>query len=136
MTKPMDIEEVAEAVEMLEEFDKSLPSVEKIDYFQDGIQLLNDYLADNPETPHATFINNIKTRHTRRLLQFLTTIDSSNMLSWFKVIGALLEARKELEKLYITHPGLKSDYDGFVAEWREAPEFKRVIDGILKENKK
>jgi hypothetical protein len=133
MTKPMDIEEVAEAVEMLEAFDTSLPSVEKIDYFQDGIQLLNDYLADNPETPHATFINNIKARHTRRLLQFLTTIDSSNMLSWFKVIGALLEAREELEKLYATYPGLKSDYDRFVAEWSETPEFKRIIDGILKE---
>jgi len=136
MTKPMDIVEVAEAVEMLEAFDKSLPSVEKIDYFQDGIQLLNDYLADNPETPHATFINNIKARHTRRLLQFLTIIDSSNMLSWFKVIVALFEAKEELEKLYASYPGLKSDYDRFVAEWGDTPEFKRIIDGILKEKEK
>ena len=119
----------------MEEFDESLPSVEKIDNFQDGIQLLNDYLADNPDTPHAIFINNIKVRHTRRLLQFLTTIDSSNMLSWFKVIGALLEAREELKKLYETHPGLKSDYDRFAAEWRETPEFKIVINEILKDKK-
>jgi hypothetical protein len=135
MIKPMEVEEVAEAVKKLEEFDESLPSVEKLGYFQDGIELLNDYLADNPETPHAIFINNIKVRHTRRLLQFLTTIDSSNMLSWFKVILALFEARKELEKSYETHPDLKFDYDRFFAEWKETPEFKRIIDGIIKDMK-
>lgn len=135
MTRPMEVEEVVEAVEMLEEFDNSLPSIEKLGYFEDGIQLLNDYLAENPETPHAIFINNIKVRHTRRLLQFLTTIDSSNMLSWFKITFALFEAREELKKLYETHPDLKSDYDRFIAEWKDTPEFKRIIEKIIKDKK-
>jgi len=136
MTIPMDIREITEAVEMLDEFDKSLPSVEKIDYFEDGIQLLNDYLADNPETPHATFINNLKTTHTKRLLQFLTTIDSSNMVSWLKVTIALFEAKDEMEKLAETYPDLKTDYDKFIDEWKGTPELKRVIDKLIKEKNK
>ncbi len=133
MIKPLEIEEIAEAIEILEAFDKSLPSVERIDSFQEGIQILNQYLVDNPNTPHATFINNKKVAHTRRLLQFLTLIDSSNMGNWLKVTIALFEAKDEMEKLTETYPEIKTDYDKFIDEWKDTPELKRVIEKLLKE---
>ena len=36
MKDPMKVGEIADAIELLEEFANSLPSVDKIDYFNDG----------------------------------------------------------------------------------------------------
>jgi hypothetical protein len=135
MIKPMEIEEIAEAVDILEAFDKSLPSVERIDSFQEGIQILNQFLVDNPNTPYVTFINNKKVAHTRRLLQFLTLIDSSDMVSWLKVTIALFEAKDEMEKLAESCPELKADYDKFINEWKGTPELQRVVEKFIKKQK-
>ncbi len=128
----LDIEEIRDAIEMLKKFEANLPSVKYIDYFMDGIDTLNDYLADHPETPHKNFINNQKVAYTRRVLQFLKSIDSSDFSSWINVFFALFKSNDEIEKLSESNPDLKKDYDDFIEEWKETPELSGFASKLSK----
>ncbi|HEX9714308.1 MAG TPA: hypothetical protein VGA28_01320, partial [Desulfurivibrionaceae bacterium] len=92
-----------------------------------------DYLIDHPETPHSHFINNQKIAYTRRVLQFLTSIDSSEFSSWFRVIVALFEAKDEIEKLSESNHELKKDYCDFMAEWQDTPELSSLLNKLKKD---
>ena len=65
-------DEVKEAVNLLKEFEKSESHTKRTRNFNDGIDLLNDYVEENPDSPHLVFIENIKTSYTRKLLEQLT----------------------------------------------------------------
>jgi hypothetical protein len=130
MSDPMKVEEISDAIELLEEFDNSLPSVDKIDYFNDGIRELNNYLEDFPDSQHATFINNKKAAHTRRLLKFLSSIDSSDFPKWFDVIRTLCQLDNELDQLFEKNSELRSEYENFFSVWKTSPELKEVITAL------
>lgn len=132
MKDPMKIEEIADAIELLEEFDNSLPSDDKIDCFIDGIRGLNNYLEDFPDSQHATFINNKKVAHARRLLKFLNSIDSSDFSRWFGIACALISLNTEIEQLAENYPELKNEYDKFFSEWKGTPELRQIITLLKK----
>ncbi len=128
--KPLDIEEINDAIEMLKKFEADLPSVENVADFPDAISMLNDYLTDYPETPHKDFINNQKIAYTRRLLQFLKSISSADFASWTNVAVYLFEVKTEIEKLFKSNPELKKDYDDFYMEWKNTPELASLVSSL------
>jgi hypothetical protein len=132
--KPLDIdiEEIKDAMGMLIKFEENLPSIENIEDFSDAIEMLNNYLTDHPETSHKVFINNLKITYTRRVLQFLKSINSNEFTNWLRVVVALLEVKGETEKLLKSSSELKKDYVGFFAEWKDSP---RLLSALSKEQK-
>jgi hypothetical protein len=130
--KPLDIEEIRDAFEMLEKFAAHLPPIENIEDFRDAIEMLNDYLTDHPETTHKVFINRLKITYTRSVLKFLKSINSSEWSSWLPVVKALLEVKGETEELLKSSAELKKDYVDFFAEWKDSP---RLLSALSKEQK-
>lgn len=117
----LDIE-IKDAIKRLEKFEANLPSIENINKSFNEIETLNNYLIEDPETPHKAFINGQKEAHTKRVLNSLKSINSSDYQSWLLVVKALLKANGETEKLLKTNRELKKDYDDFFAEWKGSPK--------------
>ncbi len=117
----LDIE-VREAIKRLEKFEANLPSIENINKSFNEIETLNNYLIEDHETPHKAFINGQKEAHTKRVLNSLKSINSSDYQSWLLVVKALLKANGETEKLLKSIPVLKKVYDDFFAEWKDSPK--------------
>lgn len=135
MLKAIEVEEISEAIKMLEKFDQNLPSICDLNLYIEGLEFLNEYLENYPKSPHEDFINNKKIAHTKRLLQSLPLIDTSELNNWLNVMHALGEAKQELEKIYISFPELKSVHQTFINEWRNTPELERWIKDLLNVNK-
>jgi hypothetical protein len=136
MQRAMEVEEIAEAINLLEIFDASLPSTNRLNDFNLGVELLKEYLAENPETPHVAFIENKMIAHTRRLLQFLQSIDSSSFSKWLTVLFSLVGSKKEIEELSKQDQALKIEYEKFLSKWRNTPELKQLINSLEMINKK
>ena len=62
-------DELKEAVRLLKEFEKSDNHTKRTRYFIEAIDLLNNYVEENPNSPDLVFIKNIKTSYTRILLE-------------------------------------------------------------------
>jgi len=126
----LDIE-IRDAIKRLEKFEKNLPSIENINKSFNEIETLNNYLIEYPETPDKAFINGQKEAHTKRVINSLKSINSSDYQSWLLVVKDLLKANGETEKLLKSNPVLKKAYDDFFAEGKGSP--KLLADLTTKE---
>ena len=131
--EPRNIPEIAEAIELLEEFEGHLPDVSNIDLFYAAIGILNEYVEEYPDTPHMNFITNLKMSYTRRILQHLKSIDSSEIDTWFNILIALIKVKDEFEALSTVNRDFKDNYDDFLAEWKGTYELKQIIGTVFKE---
>ena len=91
MTEQEIPEEIIEAREILEKFETSDNHLERVRCFEDGIDMLNDYLEENADTPHAHLITNIKLSYTRILLQRLRDYAGIEINDWIKYIFIFLK---------------------------------------------
>lgn len=87
-------------------------------HFTEAVQLLDDYLECEPESPHKQFIQNLKVSNTRRLLQQLAQIDKTDFALWLEyALVALALVDREAESIMDANPGLKADFDAFRNVW-------------------
>jgi hypothetical protein len=111
-------EEIKEARDLLAGFEKENDHSLKTGAFGEAIDILDDYLAVEPETEHKDFIENIKRTYTRKLLEGLHGLLGADMETWFQYIHLLLvKAPNEVEFNIWEHPRLDKDYQGFMEIW-------------------
>lgn len=115
---PRSVPEIREAIALFEKWEAGITDPAAAARFAEAVQLLEDYLEVEPESPHKRFVQNLKVANTRRLLQLLKQVDASDVSSWMEYVHAVaLALGEEAEALMTRHPELKKDFDAFVAVW-------------------
>jgi hypothetical protein len=117
---PRDIPEIREAIALFERWERSINDHAAARAFTEAVQLLDDYLESDPDTPHRAFIQNLRVSNTRRLLQLLARVDKSDFSVWLEyALAVAAEVDKEAEALMIAQPELKKDFEAFMGVWRD-----------------
>jgi hypothetical protein len=117
-TNPRSILEIREAISLFEAWEANVADPAAAGRFAEAVQILDDYLEAEPESPHNVFVRNLKVSNTRRLLQLLKRVDKNDVSSWMEYIHAVLLALKdEAETAMARNPELKEDFDAFVSVW-------------------
>lgn len=137
MTDPHAVPEIADAIALFEQYEKSPGDLTAIQGFAEAVQVLNDYLEYEPSSPHRKFIQNLKFSYTRALLRKLAAVDKKVVTSWCEhVFTVLVPLQSESETLMAIYPELKTDFDAFFDTWKEdlaraliADEDERKIQG-------
>ena len=115
-----EVPEIRQAIALFESWEKSINDYAAARRFTEAVQLLDDYLEAEPQTPHRGFIRNLKTSNTRSLLRHLARVDRKDFSLWLEyamLVGSLVD--KEAESLMAKQPELKKDFDAFLGVWGE-----------------
>lgn len=113
-------EDVSEAIDLLSSFEKSNDHSQKTRDFADAIDILNDFLRHNPESPHASYVRNLKVTYTRRLLEQLPKLATLNIDDWFSYsVPLLLNASGDVDAAINGNPDLEQNLKAFLAIWSD-----------------
>ena len=117
---PREIPEIREAVALLEGYEAAPLSYGSTDEFVLAIETLEDYLSQNPDSPHRQFIQNLRFSYTRRMLQRLSSIDKTDLfVSLEHILLVAHTVKAEAEKLMGEYPDLEKDFNALVKTWGE-----------------
>lgn len=118
MSGPREVPEIREAIALFEAWEASINDAAAARGFAQAVQILDDYLECEPQTPHKAFIGNLKMSNTRRLLQQLSQVDEKDFSLWLEyAVSAIAAVDKEADAVMRANPGLKADFDAFLAVW-------------------
>ena len=126
------VPEIREAIALFESWERSIHDLHAAKGFTEAVQLLEDYLECEPDTPHRAFIQNLKFSNTRRLLQQLARVDRKDFSLWLEyALAALSAVDKEAQSVMAANPDLRKDLDSFKHIWGDvlAEALKRVQNG-------
>jgi len=129
---PRDVPEIRDAVALFEAWERSINDLHAARGFAEAVQILDDYLEYEPDSPHRAFIQNLRLSNTRRLLQQLTRVDKKDFSLWLEyALAALAAVEQEAHVVTAANPGLKQDVDALKRAWGEAlaQALKRVQNG-------
>ena len=122
-------DELKEAVNLLKEFEKSDNHTKRTRNFDEAIDLLNNYVEENPDSPDLVFIENIKTTYTRILLKQLNNIREITIEDWLNYFSSYFKVKSEVKKILSENPILKEGYENFISIWKE--EFVEFISNLV-----
>jgi hypothetical protein len=118
---PRSVPEIREAIRLFEAWEASINDLSAAKGFTEAVQILDDFLESEPDTPHRTFIRNLKISNTRRLLQQLTKVDKNDFSLWLEyALSAISVVSNEAESLMNADPALKADFASFEKRWGSA----------------
>lgn len=127
--QPQLPEDLKKAVGLLENSEKESNRSLRMRAFKDAVDILNDHLNIGPDSPHKSFVENIKLTYTRKFLEELTKLFNADIEVWFDYTQLfLLKVPKEVEVNIEKHPQLKKDYEKFIGIWRD--EAIKLFQGL------
>ena len=132
MASARNVPEIREAVALFQSWERSINDLHAAKGFTEAVQVLEDYLECEPDTPHRAFIQNLKLSNTRRLLQQLARVDRKDFSLWLEyALAALSAVDKEAQSVMAANPDLRKDLDSFKHVWGDvlAEALKRVQNG-------
>ena len=117
---PREVPEIGEAIALFESWERTMNDARASKKFTEALELLNDYLEYEPDTPHRKFVENLKLANTRRLLRELAKVERKDFEVWLEYVLALAgPVEKEAKALMRIDPDLKRDYDAFIGAWAD-----------------
>lgn len=131
-TGPRSVPEIREAVALFEAWERSINEVDSARRFTEAVQLLDDYLESEPDSPHKPFIQNLRLSNTRRLLRQLALVDRKDFSLWLEyALSVLAAVDREAQSVMAANPELRKDLDAFLNVWGDAlaEALKRVQSG-------
>jgi len=112
---PRSVPEIREAIALFEEYERSLLNHAAAKKFNEAVELLNDYLEAEPDSPHKDFIHRLRFSNTRSMLRNLARVNKKDFFTWGEhVFAILLRVNSEAEALMGMHPDLKKDSRSFL----------------------
>jgi hypothetical protein len=115
------VPEIREAIALFEAWEASINDLSATKGFTEAVQILDDFLECEPESPHRAFIQNLRISNTRRLLQQLAKVDKKDFSLWLEyAVSAVAAVSNEAESLMNANPDLKKDFDSFLTVWGSA----------------
>jgi hypothetical protein len=116
-----EVPEIREAIALFEAWEASINDLNAAKGFTEAVQILDDFLQSEPQTPHRTFIQNLKIANTRRLLQQLAKLDKADFSLWLEyAVSAVAVVSNEAESLMKANPELAADFASFQKVWGTA----------------
>lgn len=131
MIAPREVPEIREAIGLLEGWEKSAGDPAAARSFTEALELLDDYLECEPDTPHRAFIRNLKLSHTRSLLRQLARVGREDFGVWLEyalAVAVLIE--REAKSVMAQHPELGQEVDAFLKVWGE--DVRRALPGDIR----
>src|SRR5258708_16580768 len=117
---PRAIPEIREAIALLEGYEQAALTYQSAKEFTLAIETLDDYLSDNPDSPHRQLIQNLRFSYTRRMLQRLSSINKAEAsVSLQHILMVVHTVKSEAERLMRDYPDLKGDFDALLEVWAE-----------------
>ena len=129
MHSARSVPEIREAIALFESWERSINDLHAAKGFTQAVQVLDDYLEYEPDTPHRSFVLNLKLSNTRRLLQQLARVDRKDFALWLEyALAALSAVDKEARSVIASDSDLSRDLDAFRQVWGDvvADALKRV----------
>lgn len=129
---PRAVPEIREAIALFEAWERSVNDLNAARRFTEAVQLLDDYLECEPQSPHRNFIRNLRLSNTRMLLRQLAQVDKKDFSLWLEyAVSVLAVVDKEADSVIAANPGLQKDLDAFLNVWGDviAQALKRVQNG-------
>ena len=113
MTHPTDIDEIAEAVALLERAEREFPSQQSADAFSEAFDLLNDALDfAQPDEVAQNYVRNVKYAHCKRIAGRLAEVNRGDFEVWFHyAVLLLVKMKPEFDTLRAEHPDLGVLFD-------------------------
>jgi len=122
----MPLEEVRRLFESAES--ESDPE-RKFSYLEEALDLSDDLLAENPDTPEAVVVRNVRQSHLRRLVVQLADMRNIDIVVWFNYLKLFtLRVKPEVEAILAADQALASSYRSFFAIWRD--ELLAAAEGL------
>ncbi len=113
-------DELKEARKLFAEFEKSNNHTIKTRTFSDAIDILNDYVEENADSPELAFIENIKKSYTRILLRQLNDMKEIEIHDWVNYTTlTILKVKDEVTTILSENPILEKGYDDFISIWNK-----------------
>jgi hypothetical protein len=106
----------------LEKSENAQDHIHRIRNFDDGIDFLNEYLIENPDSPHGKLIKNLKLAYTRSLLKRLPFLEIEDLITWFQYFISFHKAEEEVDAIIAEDPEFNQIYDDFVESWIDEAE--------------
>ena len=123
--------EIREAIALFERWEADINDPAAGKRFAEAVELLDDYLECEPESPHRQFVHNLKLSNVRSLLKHLSQVDKKDLAIWIDYAFAVVSlVGKEADSLMTTNPGLKQDFDSFLKVW--GAEVKEALEASLR----
>ena len=121
MSVPRSVPEIREAIALFESWEASINDPDAAKRFAEAMQLLDDYLEYEPDSPHRQFIQNLRISNTRRLLQQLARVDRQDFGLWLEyALAAMAVVDREAKSVIAAQPQLRADLDSFLARWGDS----------------
>lgn len=127
---PREIPEIKEADELLREAEKTFPSHESSELFQEAFQSLNDFLQLEAPTPEiAKFVNSLKLSYARSVVSHLKDIDTKDFDKYVHyMIVLLLHMDNELKSLRTANPEIGKAFDSCKLKFK--PQLDEFVSTI------
>jgi hypothetical protein len=128
---PRSVPEIREAVALFERWEADINDPAAAKRFTEAVELLDDYLECEPETPHGHFVRNLKVSNVRSLLKRLSQVDKKDLAIWIDYAFAVVSlVGKEAGSLMAANTALKQDFDAFLKVW--GAEVKEALEATLR----
>lgn len=113
-------EDVLEARSLLEKAEAETNHTKRTRDFEDAIDILNDYLAHNPGTPFKNVIEQFKLTYTRKFIEDLSNLLTTDIEIWFVYTKLFLwKVPNEVKSAIENNNHLKKIYKEFFELWRK-----------------
>jgi len=100
---------------LFEAWERSPNDVDAAKRFTEAVELLDDYLSVEPDSPHRGFVDNLKRANTRRLLERLSAVDRRDFGLWVEYAATALGAVKlEVQAIVALQPDLRAKLEAFL----------------------
>jgi hypothetical protein len=112
---PRSVPEIREASALFEAWEQDVRDPSAAQRFAQAVQMLDDYLEGEPESPYRPFIENLKLANARRLLRLLGQVDRSNLATWVEYADVLVRRLgEEMQAAIAADASLKGEFDAFL----------------------
>jgi hypothetical protein len=123
--------DLLEAANLLRKFEQTRNNVERVRCFEDAVDLLDGYIADDPNSQNGTYAANAKLTYTKRLLMELPSLVGLDMDEWFSYMVLLISPLgKEVDLLTRENEELGKQERDFLSIWSD--EIIALIGSRLK----
>jgi hypothetical protein len=127
---PRSVPEIREAIALFERWEADINDPTAAKRFSEAVELLDDYLECEPESPHKQFVRNLKVSNVRSLLKHLSRVDKKDLGIWIDYAFAVVSlVGKEADSLMAANPAFKQDFDSFLAVWGD--EVREALQASL-----
>ena len=112
-------EELQEARILVDKSEKAINLRSAMEFIDEAIDIMNDYLEDNPEFPHKSFIRNQRVSSAQILLKKLRYIDELLFEDWVYCKEVLEKLKSEIEEIVQDDPSLNDGLNDFLDRYPE-----------------